>query len=153
MGNRETKTRTCQKIERNLFYHELTRQRTESVTKRIHEEQIAGKWQNSVSHYNSVHKFIPMPQAMKIPDAKAAVDKDWKKLETIPAWDVSKVKSKKEVIKEAQKNNNKIHFATLMAMCHLKSAELEPKLQKFQGRVVLRVRHCERRLWSLCNLH
>ena len=32
---------------------------------------------NSLSHYNLVHKFIPMPQAMKIPDAKAAVDKEW----------------------------------------------------------------------------
>ena len=41
-----------------------------------------------------------MPQAMKIPDAKAVVDKEWKKLETIPAWDVRKVKSKKEVINE-----------------------------------------------------
>ena len=26
-------------------------------------------------------KFIPMPQAMKIPAAKAAVDKEWEKLE------------------------------------------------------------------------
>ena len=78
--------------------------RKESVTKRIHEEHIAGKGQNSVLHYYLVHKcnkFIPMPQAMKIPDAKAAVDKQWKKLETIPAWDVRKVKrkKKKEVIK------------------------------------------------------
>ena len=78
--------------------HESTRQRTESVTKRIHEEHIAGKRQNSVLHYNLVHKFIPMPQAMKIPDAKAAVDKEWKKLETISAWDVRKVKSQKEVM-------------------------------------------------------
>ena len=31
---------------------------------------------NSLSHYNLVHKLIPMPQAMKIPDAKAAVDKE-----------------------------------------------------------------------------
>ena len=38
-----------------------------------------------------------MLQAMKIPDAKAAVDKDWTKLETIPAWQLEKVKSKKEV--------------------------------------------------------
>ena len=68
--------------------HESTRQRTESVTKRIHEEHIAGKGQKSVLHYNLVHKFIPMPQVMKIPDAKAAVDKEWKKRETIPAWDV-----------------------------------------------------------------
>ena len=99
--------------------HEPTRQRIESVTKRIHEEHIARKGQNSVLHKNLGRTFIPMPQAMKIPDAKAAVDKEWKKLETIPAWDVRKVKSQKEVIKEAQKNNNKVHFPSLMDSCHL----------------------------------
>ena len=62
-----------------------------------------------------------MPQAMKIPDAKAAVDKEWKKLESIPAWDLGKVKSKKEVIlKKTQRDKNKVHFATLMDRCHLK---------------------------------
>ena len=60
------------------------------------------------------------------------------KLETIPAWDVRKVKSKKEVIKEAQKNNNKVNFASLMDFCHLKNSELEPQFQKYKGRVVLR---------------
>ena len=54
-------------------------QRIESVTKRTHEEHIAGEGQNSVSHYKLVHKLIPMLQAMKIPHAKAAVDKEWKK--------------------------------------------------------------------------
>ena len=38
-----------------------------------------------------------MPQAMKIPAAKAAVVKEWEKLEKIPAWDLTKVRSKKEV--------------------------------------------------------
>ena len=33
----------------------------------------AGKGDNSLQHYNLVHKFNPMPQAMKIPAAKAAV--------------------------------------------------------------------------------
>ena len=79
-----------------------------------------------------------MPEAMKIPDAKAAVDKEWKKLETIPAWHVRKVKSKKEVIKDAQKNNNKVHFASLMDLCHLKNSVLKPQFQKYKGRVVLR---------------
>ena len=37
--------------------------------------RIASKDFTSMTHHNSVHKFIPMPQAMKIPDAKAAVDK------------------------------------------------------------------------------
>ena len=85
-----------------------------------------------------VHKFIPMSQVMQILDAKAAVDKEWKKLETIPAWDLGKVKSKKEVILEAQRDKKKVHFASLMEICHLKkNAELEPKLQKYKGRVVL----------------
>ena len=44
-----------------------------------HEDHIAGKGDNSLQHYNLVHKFIPMPQAMKIPAAKAAVDKEWEK--------------------------------------------------------------------------
>ena len=39
----------------------------------IHEDHIAGKGENSLQHYNLVYKFIPMPQAMKIPAAKAAV--------------------------------------------------------------------------------
>ena len=60
-----------------------------------------------MTHYNSLHKFVPMPQATKIPDAKAATDKEWKKLETIPAWDVKKVKSKKEVRKKHRKTTIK----------------------------------------------
>ena len=64
--------------------------------------------------------------------------KEWKKLETIPAWDVRKVKSKKEVIKEAQKNNNKVHFASLMDLRHLQNSELKPQFQKYKRRVVLR---------------
>ena len=50
----------------------------DSVTKKKNEDHIAGKGQNSISQ--CMHKFIPMPQVMKIPDAKASVDKEWKKL-------------------------------------------------------------------------
>ena len=41
------------------------------------------KGENSLQHYNLVHKFILLPQAMKIPAAKAAIDKEWEKLEKI----------------------------------------------------------------------
>ena len=60
--------------------HESTRQRAESLQSKIHEDRIAGKEFTSVTHYNLVHKFITRPQAMKIPGAKAAVDKEWEKL-------------------------------------------------------------------------
>ena len=74
-----------------------------------------------MTHGNLVHKFIRVPQAMKIPDPKAAVDKEWKKLETTAACQWGKVKSKKEVILEAQREKRKVQFATLMDICHLKN--------------------------------
>ena len=79
-----------------------------------------------------------MLQATKIPAAEAAVDKEWEKLEKIPAWDLTKVRSKKEVIDEARTSVSKVHFASLMDIRHLKNAELETKHQKYKGRVVLR---------------
>ena len=97
--------------------HESTRQRAESVQSKNHEDHIAGKGCTSMSH-NLAHKFIP-PQAVNIPDAKAAVDKEWKKLVTIPAWDLEKVESKKEVL-EAQRDNREVHCATLMDIYQLK---------------------------------
>ena len=103
-----------------------------------HEDHIAGKGENSLQHYNLVHKFIPMPQAMKFPAAKAAVDKEWEKLEKILAWNLTKVRSMKEVIDEARTSGATVHFASLMDICHLKNAELEAKHQKYKGRVVLR---------------
>ena len=66
------------------------------------------------------------------------MDKEWEKLEKIPAWDLTKVGSKKEVIDEARTKGAKVHFASLMDVCHLKNVELEPQFQKYKGRVVLR---------------
>ena len=60
------------------------------------------------------------------------------KLEKIPALNLTKVGSKKEVFDEARTKGEKVHFASLMDICHLKNAELETKHQKYKGRVVLR---------------
>ena len=63
---------------------ESTRLRMEESLPNYHEDHIAGKEDNSLQHYNLGHNFIPMPP-MLIPAAKAAVDKEWEKLEKIPA--------------------------------------------------------------------
>ena len=55
--------------------HQSGRQRVEPSLPQFREDHIAGKGVNSMSHYNLVHKFIPMPQVAKIPDATAAVEK------------------------------------------------------------------------------
>ena len=117
---------------------ECTRLRMGNSVLNYHEDHIAGKGDNSLLHYNLVHKFIPMPQAMKIPAAKAAVDKEREKLDKISAWNLTKVRCKKKVIDEARTSGAKVHFASLMDMCHLKNAEFEAMHQKYKGRVVLR---------------
>ena len=97
---------------------ESTRMRMEESLPKYHEDHIAGKENNSLQHYNLVHEFLPMPQAMKIPAAK--------------------VRTKSVVIEEVRTKGIKVHFASFMDICHLKNAELETKHQKYRGRVVLR---------------
>ena len=74
---------------------ESTRMRMGNSIPHHHQDHIAGKGENSLPHYNLVQKKIPVPQAMKIPAAKAAVDKECEKLEKISAWNLTKVRSKK----------------------------------------------------------
>ena len=58
------------------------------------------------------------------------MDKEWETLDKISAWNLTKVRSKKEVIDEARTKRAKVHFASLMDICHLKNAELEAKQKK-----------------------
>ena len=113
-----------------LEANESTRMRMGNSIPHHHEDHIAGKRENSLQHYNLVHIFIHMPQAMKIPAAKAAVDKEWENLVKISAWNLTKVRSKKKVIDEARTSGATVHFASLVDICHLKNAELEAKHPK-----------------------
>ena len=60
-------------------------------------------------------------------------------MQKLPAWDESKVITEGEVIRTAKLEGKKVHFTSLMDFCHLKNCELEKKLQKYDGKVVLRV--------------
>ena len=133
----------CNKIKTKLA---CNLEASESTTLRMgeslpthHEDHIAGRGNNSLQHKHLVHKFIRMLQAMKIPAAKAAVDKEWEKLEQVSAWNLTKVGCGKEVIDEARTSGATVHFASLMNICHLKNAEMEAQSTKnTKGRVVLR---------------
>ena len=59
----------------NLEASESTRLRMGESPPQFHEDHIAGKGDNSLPHSFLVHKYIPVPQARKIPAAKAAVVK------------------------------------------------------------------------------
>ena len=104
------------KIASILEADESTRMRMGNSLLHHDEDHIAGKGENSLQHYNLVHKFIPMPQASKVPAAKAAVDKEWEKSEKISAWNLTRVKSVGQVIDEARTSGATVHFASLMDM-------------------------------------
>ena len=89
---------------------ESTRMRIGNSIPHHHEDHIAGKGENSLQHYNLVHKFIPISQVVKNLAVKAAVDKEWEKLEKISAWNLPKVRSKSEVIEEARTAGATVHF-------------------------------------------
>ena len=69
-------------------------------------------------HYNiSIwYTIFLLARAMMIPAAKAAVEKECEKLEKIPAWDLTKVRFKSEVIDEARTKGATVHLASLMDM-------------------------------------
>ena len=76
-------------------HHESTRKRIGKTQHKDNEDRIAGKGFHSLSHYNVVHKFGFVRQAMKILGAKAAAYKEWEKLEKMLAWRMTKVRSAK----------------------------------------------------------
>ena len=107
--NRDKSNKVKSKLACILEASESTRLRMGDSLPNHHKDHIAGKGDNSLQHYNLVHKSIPLHRDMKIPAAKA-VDKEWEKLEKIPAWDLTKVRSKKEVIGEARNEGRKSSF-------------------------------------------
>ena len=76
-GNDGKSNKINQKLACILEADESTRIRMGKSLPNHHEDQIAGKGDNSLQYYNLVHKFILVPQVMKIPAAKATVDKEW----------------------------------------------------------------------------
>ena len=57
--------------------HKFTRKRTQETQNKDHEDYIADRGFNSMNHCNLARKPVPILQTMKIPDAKAAVHKEW----------------------------------------------------------------------------
>ena len=196
MGDRETKARQCQKIERNILHwakrrriqahnesrskkvgssdassnalqkndkkktsgethrnigkrktkyacvvdaDECPRPRLEGAGHKPHQDHIPAKGRiQKLVRVLCTNSFRCLKNQKKNPDAKAAVHKEWEKLESIPEWMLTKVRNKKEVIEEARNKCRKVHFASLMDLCHLKNSELEPQYKKYKGSVVLR---------------
>ena len=86
IGHQENITICAQKV----AAHESKRCRIQEGIRNGHEDHIAERGYNSIPPCNLVRKSLPIPQAMKMPDAKAAVAKGRDKLKNLRAWQESK---------------------------------------------------------------
>ena len=118
---------------------ESTRKRVEGTLHKDHEDHIAGQGIKSWHNKNLVHKFIPMPQALRKSRCKCSSgERIWKTREnTCMAADKSQ-KQKRSDRRSKENKGRKVHFASLMDLCHLKNSDSEPQYQKYKSRVVLR---------------
>ena len=135
-GSNKIKT----KLARILEADESTRLRMEnSITTNHHEDHIARKRRQFITALQFGSQICSYASSYENSCSKSSWwirnGKNWRKFR---AWNLTKVRSKKQVIDEARTNGAKVHFASLMDMCHLKNSELEAKHQKYKGRVVLR---------------
>ena len=106
--------------------------------KRPHQDQTAPKGYASLEQVALVHLPISIEKAMRIPEAKQAVDAEWTAHAQKKTWNVDRVRPRAEVIAEANRKKVSVHFGRLMDLCHLKHAELDKNVQKYKGRVVFR---------------
>ena len=108
----DSETKGSNKIQENKACMHVSQRLVKSTRKRLEQtppkDHIAEKGFNSVSHYNLVHKFVLMLQAMKIPVAKAAVDTQWEKLEKLPGAAIDQ-SEKQTAQKRTKKNSPSCH--------------------------------------------
>jgi hypothetical protein len=105
---------------------------------RKHEEHIAPKGFMSEEWFSCVHTPVPIKEARKLQEGRDGLNKEWTKLENKPSWDPSKVKPKQQVMAEAKANNRKVHFGSLMELCHIKNSQLGKEFWVYKGRIVFR---------------
>ena len=81
---------------------------------REHQDNFAAVGDASIEQWCMIHKQVPIPEAMRIPKAKAALDEEWSKLQDeLKAWDLSKVRPRKEVMAEAEKLRKRLILVPL----------------------------------------
>ena len=92
--------------------------------------------------YNPFHyhvagaKQLKMDEVNRTPAAKAAMDKEWKKLQDIGSWYLSNVREFDDVKAEALAEARTVHFGFVFPICHEKHSELPLDQRVYKGRVV-----------------
>ena len=106
------------------------------------------RW-TSITRYSLVHKFIPTPQALKFQMQR----RQWR--QNAKHWRAFRHGSwrKSETSKKWSKKQGRVHFVSLMDLCHLQKSELKPQYHKIQRQSRIPTWFCRRWFWFVCSFH
>ena len=86
--------------------------RVQEQEDRMHEVKISDPKHSSETYWGMVHTPNKIDHAMRIPNAKAAVDHEWNKFEMVKkAWNSSEVFERAEITENAKKLGKKVYLA------------------------------------------
>ena len=117
---------------------ESTRPRLEGAGHKPHQDHITAKGMNSMTHYSLVHKFLPMSQALKNSRCKSSSGEKMGKTGANPGMAADESQKQERGDRGRRNKGRKVHYASLVDLCHLENSELEPRYQKYKSRDVLR---------------
>ena len=80
-----------------------------------HQENVQTVGYVSNEWFALVHTPVSIQKAKSSPEGRAALEKEWKKLEDKHAWDLKSVRERAAVIKEATSKHTTVHFWRLDA--------------------------------------
>ncbi|MHC4952052.1 MAG: integrase catalytic domain-containing protein, partial [Planctomycetota bacterium] len=135
-GGRKSKRQRAKKIDSDIF--KARSFQVSSPTTQSHVERTAPRGHASEEWFACVHTPVNIQKARKIPAAREALEKEWRKLETKKAWDVTKVQPKAKVIRDAKARGVHAHFGSLMDLCHIKNSQMGEEFWSYKGRIVFR---------------
>ena len=104
-------------------------------------------------HYNITiwYTNFPMPQAMKIPAAKAAVDKEWEKIGEDSGVGPDESQKQKRGDRWSKDEGRKSSFCLIGGHKSFEECRIGGKAPKIQRSSCIPRRHCERWFWILCS--
>ena len=108
-----------------------------------HRERLKGLCRDKLGHVTTqqlalVARLVSQAEVERTPDAKAAMDKEWKKLTDKGCWLEDKVREFPDVQREARHQKRKMHIGRIFEICNQKGSELSKGHpdQKWKGRSV-----------------
>ena len=123
---------------------ECTRPRLAGAGHKPHQDHVIAKGTNSLTHEKSCAQIHSDVSSIQNSRGKGGSGKIISKTGENPAWQVTKVRNKKEVINEARTKGRKVHFASLMNLCHLKNSELNLSIKSTKAEL-----YSEGTLWKI----